>query len=1025
MSPAELFIRRPVTTITLMISMFFFGIMGYVYLPTSELPEVDFPTIQVTASLPGADPETMASSVATPLEKQFSTISGLRAMSSVSSLGGTVITVQFDLNRSIDGAALDVQSSISAAAGDMPSNMPSPPNFKKINPTQWPIFYMAMYSEALPVYTVNDYADTFVSQSLSTIPGVAQVYNYSQQQFTVRVKVNPDVLAARGIGINDVRDAIKTHNVNLPLGTLDGPFQTTTVKASGQLMEAARYKPMIVTEIAGQPVRLEELGEVQDGVYRDKVFSTFDGNPAVILAVQRQPGANTIDIVNNIHQRLPAIRATLPPSVTLQVVYDRSQSIRESILDVEFTLLLALGLVVLVIFLFLRSVAATFVAGIAIPLSVVSTFAVMYMMGFSLDNLSLMALMLSVGFVVDDAIVVIENVFRHMQMGKKPFQAAIDGAKEIVFTIVSITLSLAVVFVPIMFMAGIYGRILNEFAVTITVTILISGAVAICMSPMLSSRLFRPGSKVAESDPIMDAMLRFYRRTLADAVRYRRTTIAVAGLTLAATLYLFATLPKGFLPSVDMNHLIGMFVSNERVSPENMARMVKEVSPPLQANENVKHVLTVSGYPLRNQGFCVLILKERPPRKDSSYQVLQQVTPGTNSIPGLRTFFRVPPMVEISTVRAPSPYLFVMQCPKTEILYRDAKDFEDALRHLPQLVGVNSDLYLKNPESFVEIHRDRASTYGITAGNIEESTYSAYADREVSNIYGTSATYKVILEVEDAHQRNPEDLAHLYVKSSNSEQVRLDAVADIHTRAGPLTVNHYGQLPSATMSFDTAPGVALGQATEAVRDLARKMLPDTVLFKFEGTAQAFEESFRSIVFLLIVAVIIIYLILAILYESFVVPLAIISGLPSAAFGGLLVLWLFGLELNLYGFVGLFMLIGIVKKNAIMVVDFALEAERTHKKSPLEAAIEGSIIRFRPIMMTTIAAIAGMLPIAFGYGAGGESRQPLGLVVVGGLLLSQVVTLYLTPVAYTYLAEFQERLDRRNAKKREMLGIPNA
>lgn len=1023
MSVTELFIKRPVMTTTIMAAMLFFGAIGYMNLPVAALPQVDFPTISVSASLPGADPETVASSVATPLEKQFSAIEGLRTMNSSSSQGRTTINLQFDLSRKIDAAAMDVQAAISKASGLLPPNMPNPPTFSKVNPAERPIYYMVMHSDAMPLHKVNDYAETFVSNSLSMVPGVAQVLNYSQQKFTVRVYINPDLLAAKQIGFNEIRNAIVAQNVNLPLGTLDGKYQTRTLKASGQLMDAKAYDPIIVSYVEGQPVRLDEVATVKDSAYADKIFCYYKGKKCVALAVQRQPGSNTIRIVDDIEKLMPGIRASLPPTVNLEVVYDMSQSIRASVDDVKLTLVLAIALVVVVVFIFLRNISATFIASIAIPLSIVTTFALMYIFGFSLDNLSLMALVLSVGFVVDDAIVVLENVVRHLEMGKKPFQAAVDGARQIVFTIVSMTSSLAIVFVPIMFMAGIYGRVLNEFAVTITVAIIISGVVALIVSPMLSSRLLRPHSRLAESDPIFGTMLKFYSWSLNLAVHHRIVTLLISAGILGASILLFMAMPKGFVPPVDMNYLIGFCVSEQGVSPEAMENKLQELSPKIQANPNVRSVLNVAGYPQRNQGFTIAFLHDRPPRKAAAQQVMAELAPVVNSVPGLIAFYSVPPLIEVSTEISASPYLFIMQSPDTRILFKNAEKFTYAMYGLPEITRVNSNLYIKNPEAFVNIHRDKASTIGVSADTIEQTAYSAYGDREISNIYGTTDTYKVVMQIEKAYQRYPEELSSLYLKSDTGQMVRMDVVADVMPRMGPLTVNHYGQLPSVTISFDTSGGFSLGQATDTLRSIAGKMLPDSVTYRFGGTAEAFETSMRSLIVLLIVALIIIYMILAILYESFLHPLTIISGLPSAAFGGLLTLWLFGMHLDLYGFVGLFMLIGIVKKNAIMVVDFALEAER-EGKSPLEAAVEGSLVRFRPIMMTTIAAIAGMTPIAVGYGSGGDSRQPLGLAVVGGLLLSQVVTLYLTPVVYSYLAEVQEWLNKRGAKKRELMGIPD-
>ncbi len=1022
MNSIELFIRRPVMTTTIMVAMMFFGIIGYMNLPVAALPEVDFPTISVNATLPGADSETMASSVATPLEKQFSAIEGLREMNSTSSQGTTTINLQFDLSRKIDAAGMDVQAAITKASGLLPPNMPSPPTFTKTNPAEKPIYYMVMSSDTLPLYKVNDYAETFVSNAISMVPGVAQVLNYSQQKFTVRVFIKPELMAAKQIGINEVKNAVCSQHVNLPLGTLDGQHVTRTLKASGQLMDAKAYEPIIVSYVDGQPVRLDEIATVKNSVYADKVYCYYKGKKCVALAVQRQPGSNTISIVDEIEKLLPTIRASLPPTVELEVVYDMSQSIRDSVNDVKLTLIIAVILVVVVVFIFLRNISATLIASIAIPLSIVFTFAMMHLFGFSLDNLSLMALVLSVGFVVDDAIVVLENVVRHLEMGKKPFQAAVDGAKQIVFTIVSMTSSLAIVFVPIMFMAGLYGRILNEFAVTITVAIIISGVVALIASPMLSSRLLKPQSRLAESDPIFGTMLKYYDRSLRYVVGHRRLTLLGSAAILGATIYLFMTIPKGFMPAVDMNYLIGFCVAGQGVSPEAMQNNLRQLAPSVEANPQVRSVLTVAGYPQRNQGFTIAFLKDRPPRKVTAQQVMAELHPVVNSVPGLLTFYSVPPLVEIRTEITASPYLFIMQSPDTKTLFKNAQKFTYAMYGMPQITGVNSNLYIQNPEAYISINRDKASSLGITADDIEQLSFSSFGEREIANIYGTTDTYKVILEVDKDFQKYSDQLTSLYLKNKDGEMVRLDVVADITPQVGPLTVSHYGQLPSVTVSFDTAAGYSLGQATEVLKEMAGKMLPGSIMNKLGGTAEAFETSMRSLTVLLIVAITIIYMILACLYESFLHPLTIIAGLPSAAFGGLLTLWLLGMELDLYGFVGLFMLIGIVKKNAIMVVDFAVESER-EGKSPLDSAVEGCLVRFRPIMMTTIAAIAGMTPIAIGYGAGGDSRQPLGLAVVGGLLLSQVVTLYLTPVVYSYLAGIQERLYERGAKKRELMGIP--
>jgi HAE1 family hydrophobic/amphiphilic exporter-1 len=868
MGLTELFIRRPVMTATLMISMVFFGVIGYLSLPVANLPQVEYPTIAVNAGLPGADPETVASSLATPLERQFASIEGLRTMSSNSGLGATSINLQFDLAKNIDTAAMDVQAAISRARGDLPDNMPSPPTYRKVNPTQVPVYYLIMSSEAMPLFKVTEYARTFVTDNLTTVPGVAQVIDYSDQKFTVRVKVNPDLLASRQIGINEITNSVVSENVNLPLGTLDGKHRTKTVRASGQLMDAKAYEPVIVTEIQGEPVRLGDLGEVRDGVMNDKAACYFNGKQCIALAVSRQPGSNTVDIVDRIEKKLPAIRASLPPTIKLEVMYDMSKSIRASIDDVKFTLILAVVLVVCVVFFFLRSLAATVVTSIAIPLSIIFTFAVMYFLSFSLDNLSLLALVLAVGFVVDDAIVVLENIVRHMQMGKKPFQAALDGSKQILFTILSMTSSLAIVFVPIMFMAGIYGRILNEFAVTITIAILVSGVVAVCISPMVSSRFLRPtGSETADSG-FLRSILNAYRWSLTLAVRHRFITLLFAAAMLAGTIHLFILMPKGFVPNVDMNYLYGISISEQSVSPESMEERIQEVSAIIEKEPGVKSVLCVSGIPQRNQGLMIPILKSRPPRTVSAQSMVHELWPIVNSIPGLITFFQVPPLIQVSVEMTASPYQFIMQSADTETLFKNAQAFTGAMYGIHEISGVNSNLYLKNPEVYVAIDRDKAGMYGLTAGDVEQAFFSSYGEHQISNIYGSTDTYKVIIEVGESFQRHSDQLAHLYIKGKNKELVRLDSIAEIKPRVGPLTVNHYEQLPSVTVSFNTAEGYSLGQATNAVRSLAKKMLPESIIYRFGGTAHAFEQSLKSVVVLLILAIVIIYMILCYLVREF-------------------------------------------------------------------------------------------------------------------------------------------------------------
>ena len=1023
MSITEVFIRRPVFSATLVIAMVVFGAMGYLNLPVANLPQVEYPTISVNAVLPGANPGTVASSVATPLERQFSAIEGLRSMISTSTLSMTTIRLQFDLTRNIDAAAMDVQAAISRAGGDLPDTMPSPPTYEKVNPSQVPIYFMVMTSDTMPLYKVTEYATSFVTDRLNTVPGVAQIIDYSQQTFAVRVRLNPDILAARQIPVKEVMEGIMRQNVFLPVGSLDGKTRSRTVTASGQIMEAKDYEPIIVRYEDGQPVRLGELSTVENSVINDKITCFYNGKPCVALAVTRQPGTNSVEIVNEIKRRLPGIRASLPPTIRLQVNYDMSQSIRRSIDDVKFTLLLAIALVVIVVLVFLHSIAATIIASIAIPLSLLFTFAVMYVFGFSLDNLSLIALVLAVGFVIDDAIVVLENIVRHVQMGEKPYQAAVNGARQIVFTIVSMTSSLAVVFVPIMFMTGMYGRILREFAVTITIAIIVSGMVAICITPAMSSRLLRSEGIPEQGSRFFNAVLRAYAWSLQGAMHHRVLTLLFAVALLSGTVYLFIVMPKDFIPHVDMNFLQGITVAEQGISPSAMEKAVTRIGALIQRDPNVRSVLLISGYPQSNQSYIIPILHSSPVRKDSAEKVIAQLMPLANGVPGMLTFFQVPPLIRVSTQTTVSPYQLVLQSANTEVLFKEASAFTHALKGLPQLTGVHSNLYLRNPEAHVSVDRDKASSMGISMGDVEDALFSAYSERQISDIYGTTDTYKVILQVEKDYQRDMDQISQLYIGGKGEELSRLDTLVDVIPRVGPLSVNHYDQLPAVTTSFNTAAGYSLGQATEAIRKLAEKDLPRSIIFRFSGSAEAFEKSIRNMEMLIVIAIIVIYLILSILYESLLVPLTIISGLPSAAFGGLLVLWLLGIPLDLFGYVGIFMLIGIVKKNAIMVVDFAREAEKTDGMNPEQAAIHGSLVRFRPILMTTMAAIAGMMPIAMAYGAGGEARQPLGLAVVGGLLVSQIVTLYLTPVIYSYLASLQEWLDERGSKSRELRGIP--
>jgi HAE1 family hydrophobic/amphiphilic exporter-1 len=1036
MNIAGPFIRRPVATTLVMLAIFLFGVAGYRGLPVSDLPNVDLPTLVVTASLPGASPETMASSVATPLERQFSTIAGLTSMSSVNQVGGTQITLQFDLARSIDAAAQDVQTAITQATPLLPRDLPSPPVYRKVNPADQPILFIALTSPTLPLYTLHEYAETLMAQRISMVSGVAQVLVFGAQKYAVRVELDPHALASRGITTEEVAEAIRSANVNLPTGTLYGPHQAFTVQATGQLTSAAVYRPVIVAYRDGAPVRLEELGRVVDGVEDDKTASWYVTSDvrqrSLILAVQRQPGTNTVAVADAVKALLPTFAQWLPPSVEMQIHFDRSQSIRESVRDVKRTMIAALVLVVIVIFLFLRNVSATIIPSLTLPLSIVGTFAVMHPLGFSVDNLSLMALTLAIGFVVDDAIVILENIVRHLEHGEGALAAAERGSREIGFTIVSMTLSLAAVFIPVLFMPGILGRLFNEFAVTICVAILLSGVVSLTLTPMLCSRYLRPpgrerhGRLYATTERFFDGMLRLYERSLGWVLHHRAGTMGVSLLVLALTGWLLVGIPKGFIPNEDQGLVFGVTEAAEGVSFEHMARLQLAVTDIVREDPNVARVSSgisasnaAAGSTL-NQGRMFIRLKPRAEREPAE-AVIAALRPKLATVPGVRVFLQVPPTIRIGGQFTKSLYQFALQSPSTEELFAAAPALEARLRALPQLQDVTSDLQIKNPEVNVVIDRDRAATLGVTAEQIERVLYNAYGSRWVSTIYAPNNQYKVIMEVADEHQLDPAALARLYVRAASGQLLPLETVARFERAVGPLTVNHFGQLPAVTMSFNLAPGHSLGDAVAAVEAVARETLPAAITTSFQGTAAAFESSLAGLWVLLLLSVVVIYIVLGILYESFVHPLTILSGLPSAGFGALVTLRLFGVDLDIYGFVGLIMLVGIVKKNAIMQIDFALDAQRNEGRHPLEAIRQGCLIRFRPIMMTTMAALFGALPIALGLGAGAESRRPLGLTVVGGLFFSQLVTLYLTPVYYTYLEALVEWTKARRRPPRPAVG----
>ena len=1060
MNLSQLFIRRPIMTTLVMVGILIFGVMSYRLLPISDLPSVDYPTIQITASRPGASPETMAASVARPLEKQFSSIAGVDTLNSTSTLGSTQITLQFDLSRNIDDAAQDVEAAISSSSGQIPNDLPNPPTYSKVNPADQPILYLYLKSPTLPLSEVDNYAETYVAQKLSTIGGVAQVQVYGSQKYAARIQLDPQQLATRQLGLDQVQTAIQQGNVNLPTGSLSGTNKSYTVQTNGQLEDAAAYKSLIVAYKDGSPVYLQQLGRIIDSVENDNIASWYNDTRAIILSIQRQPGTNTVQVVDTIKKLLPKLGDQIPKSVEVGILYDASQAIRDSVNDVRFTLMLTIALVVLVIFLFLRNLPATVIPSLALPVSLIGTFAVMQQLHFSLDNLSLMALTLSVGFVVDDAIVMLENIVRHLEMGEAPLEAALNGSREISFTILSMTLSLVAVFIPMLFMSGLLGRLFHEFAVTIAVSILVSGFVSLTLTPMLCSRFLRPINHSRQSrlyrasERVFDWFLAQYEWSLKQALKFHRTTMILSVAMFFVTVALLVVIPKGFIPSEDTGKITGVTQAAQDASFDALVKHQQEVVNVIRQDPNVDAVNSNigggasatgsgSGTP-SNTGSLFIRLKPREQRHLNADEIVQALRPKLAAIPGIQVFLQNPPAIPIGTQQSTGLYQLGLQSSDVQPLQQYVPQLVDKMKNLPQIQDVNSDLQTTS-QVRLNIDRDKASALGITAQQIENTLRNAYGGYQVSTIYAASNQYQVILELEPQYQQEPNALLQLYVNangssgtsannssnlgettnntsnngttatgakttsSSSVQAVPLSTFATISTGVAPLMINHVGRLSAATISYNLTPSASLGEANQEIENLIQSVIPVSVTTSFQGASQVFQSSLPDLLLLLLIAILVIYLILGILYEDFIHPITILSGLPSAGFGALLTLLIFHVELNVYSFIGIMLLVGIVKKNGIMMVDFAIESQRDEAKKPSEAIYQACLVRFRPIMMTTMAALMGTLPIAIGFGAGSESRRPLGIAVVGGLIFSQILTLYITPVFYIYMEAWRKKI----------------
>ncbi|MBX3661315.1 MAG: efflux RND transporter permease subunit [Burkholderiales bacterium] len=1025
MNVSRIFIVRPVATTVLVAAIIIFGVLAFRALPVNELPNVDFPTISVTADLPGANPDIMASTVATPLERQFSQVAGIDSMSSVSSTGRTRITLQFSLDRDIDAAAQDVQTAISQTLRRLPDGM-DPPTLRKVNPADAPIMFLALTAQTLPLPALDEFADTHIAQRFSMISGVAQVQVFGSQRYAVRVFLDPEAMSKRGLGLERVVSAIQNANSNLPSGVLQGAARDFTVKSSATLQRAENFNNLIVAYRDGMPVRLSDVGRAVDGIENAKIKSWLNGERAIVLAVYRQPGANTVEVAGRLRALFPEIEASAPPGVRIHVVNDRSEFIQASIREVEFHLVLSMVLVVLVIMVFLRNARSTIITALILPTSIVATFGVMYVLGYSLNNLSLMAIILAVGFVVDDAIVVLENILRHMEMGKDRMTAALEGAQEIGFTVLSMTVSLAAVFIPILFMEGMLGRLFREFAVTVGVAVLVSGVISLSMTPMMCSLMLKNvhdekhGRIYMALERMFDWMRDIYGNSLRWTMKHRGLMLLGSAVFLVLTVMLYQAVPQGFIPRQDTGVFFGNTRAPEGLPFTELEKRQARVAEIIQKNPNVEAVMSTAGQGTggvvgSNIGRVIIRLKplgERTKGADAVIQELRRAFAGGGQ--GLRVFMNNPPAIRIGGLISTSDYQLVLQGSNQKQLYEASKELEARLRESGLLQDVNSSLEVSNPEIQIEIDRDRAAVLGISPQQVEAALYNAYGGRRISTLYGSTDQYNVLLELDPKFQQDINALRSLFVQSSTGQMVPIQAVADIRMGVGPVSVSHYGQLLSVVLSFNLAPGYSIGDAVTYVKGIADASLPAGVIYSVAGNAQAFEEAFRTLPILLLITVLVIYMVLAVLYEHYGHPITILTALPFAGFGALLMLLIAGHELNVFSFVGIILLVGLVKKNGIMMVDFAIQMQRERGMSAADAIVEASVVRFRPIMMTTMAAIFATLPLAFGTGIGSEMRQPLGIAVVGGLVFSQMLTLYVTPTFYVSMDRLAAYFRKRSA-----------